>query len=194
MRELVVGYDHGLGRGRQGDVKALTELGTTRGFTVHVVEAKMDERGTAISSSAIRRAIAYGDLDVAKSMLGRPYDLAGRVVKGQARGRSIGIPTINLQLPPEKLLPPDGVYAVRVSSPMGDFGGMMNLGGRPTFDEAERIPEIHMFGASGDWYGAEVAVQFVSRIRDTVRFSGVEALVQQLNRDAESARVALTQA
>ena len=71
---------------------------------------------------------------------------------------------------------------------------MMNLGGRPTFDEGERIPEVHMFGASGDWYGSQVAVEFVSRIRDIVRFSGVEALVQQLHRDAETARLALTQA
>jgi riboflavin kinase/FMN adenylyltransferase len=194
MRELVVGYDHGLGRGRQGDVTVLTQLGTTRGFTVHVVEPKADPRGTVVSSSAIRRAIAYGDLEAAKSMLGRSYDLHGRVVKGQARGRSIGIPTINLEIPKEKLLPPDGVYAVRVNSSRGNFGGMMNLGGRPTFGEPERIPEIHMFGASGEWYGTEVAVEFVMRIRDTVRFSGVEALVQQLNRDAESARVALTQA
>jgi riboflavin kinase/FMN adenylyltransferase len=194
VRELVVGYDHGLGRGRQGDVSVLKELGTTRNFTVHVVEAKSDARGTNVSSSAIRRAVAYGDLGTASAMLGRPYDLLGRVVKGSARGRSIGIPTINLELPREKLLPPDGVYAVRVTSSRGAFGGMMNLGGRPTFGEAERVPEIHMFDASGDWYGLEVAVAFVSRIRDTVRFSGVEALVQQLNRDAESARVALTQA
>jgi riboflavin kinase / FMN adenylyltransferase len=192
--ELVVGYDHGLGRGRQGDISVLRELGITRGFTVHVVEAKMDTRGAAISSTAIRRAVAYGDLDAAKTMLGRPYGMLGTVVKGSARGRSIGIPTINLEIPREKLLPPDGVYAVRVRGQLGDFGGMMNLGGRPTFGESERIPEVHMFGASGDWYGAEVSVEFVARIRDTVRFSGVEALVQQLNRDAESARVALTQA
>jgi riboflavin kinase/FMN adenylyltransferase len=194
MRELVVGYDHGLGRGRQGNIETLRDLGTTRGYSVHVVEAKMDTRGGAISSSAIRRAVAYGDLDSAGAMLGRPYDLFGTVVKGSARGRSIGIPTINLQIPREKLLPPDGVYAVRASGPRGSFGGMMNLGGRPTFGEVERIPEIHMFGASGDWYGDQVAVEFVARIRDTVRFSGVEALVQQLNRDAESARIALTQA
>ena len=194
MRELVVGYDHGLGRGRQGDVNVLRDLGTTRDFTVHVVEEKQDTRGVTISSTAIRRAVAYGDLDAARTMLGRPYDLRGRVVKGSARGRSIGIPTINLEIPKEKLLPPDGVYAVRVSSSRGTFGGMMNLGGRPTFGEADRVPEIHMFGASGDWYGSDVAVEFVARIRDTVRFSGVEALVQQLNRDAESAKVALTQA
>ena len=194
VRQLVVGYDHGLGRGRQGDVSVLRELGTTRGFEVHVVEAQLDARGTAISSTAIRRAIAYGDLVSAAAMIGRPYDLIGRVVKGSARGRSIGIPTLNLELPREKLLPPDGVYAVRVRSALGNYGGMMNLGGRPTFGDAERVPEVHMFDASGDWYGAEVSVEFVSRIRDTVRFSGVEALVQQLNRDAETARLALTQA
>jgi riboflavin kinase/FMN adenylyltransferase len=192
--ELVVGYDHGLGRGRQGDVNVLRDLGTTRGFTVHIVEAKVDTRGTAVSSTAIRRAVAYGDLETARQMLGRSYELFGRVVKGSARGAQIGIPTINLDLPREKLLPPDGVYAVRVHSARGAFGGMMNLGGRPTFGESERVPEIHMFGASGDWYGLDVAVEFVSRIRDTVRFSGVEALVQQLHRDAESARFALTQA
>jgi riboflavin kinase/FMN adenylyltransferase len=127
-------------------------------------------------------------------MLGRRYDLFGRVVPGSARGRSIGIPTINLAIPREKLLPPDGVYAVQVHGAPGTFGGMMNLGGRPTFGEAERVPEVHMFGASGDWYGAEVADEFVARLRDTVRFSGVEALVHQLNRDAENARLALTQA
>ena len=194
MCELVVGHDHGLGKGRQGDVSVLRELGTTRGFTVHVVEAKMDTRGVAISSTAIRRAVAYGDLATAERMLGRPYEMLGRVGRGTARGRRIGIPTINLEISRDKLLPPDGVYAVRVYGSAGTFGGMMNLGGRPTFGEAERVPEVHMFGASGDWYGAEVAVEFVSRIRDTVRFSGVEALVQQLNRDAESAKLALTQA
>src|SRR6185295_14044888 len=96
MKELVVGYDHGLGRGRTGDIAKLRELGTTRGFAVHVVEAQMDTHGVAVSSTAIRRAIAYGDLEGAKSLLGRPYGLRGTVVKGSARGRGIGIPTINL--------------------------------------------------------------------------------------------------
>lgn len=194
MRELVVGYDHGLGRGRQGDVSALRELGRTRRFEVKVVEAKMDARGNAISSTAIRRAVAYGDLAAAADMLGRRYDLCGTVVPGQSRGRAIGIPTINLRIPPEKLLPPDGVYAVRVRGALGTYGGMMNLGGRPTFGEAERVPEIHMFGADGNWYGSEVAVEFVARIRDVVKFSGIQSLVEQLNRDAETARLALTQA
>lgn len=194
MRELVIGYDHGLGRGRQGDVPALRALGDKLGFSVHVVPAKHDSRGAAISSSAIRRAIAYGDLEAGRAMLGRPYSLLGVVVPGTTRGRSIGIPTINLDLPMEKLLPPDGVYAVRVSAAKGAFGGMMNLGRRPTFGEGERIPEIHMFDASGDWYGDSVTVEFVRRLRDTVRFAGVKELTEQLSRDAQSARVALTQA
>jgi riboflavin kinase / FMN adenylyltransferase len=127
-------------------------------------------------------------------MLGRPYFAFGTVVPGMNRGARIGVPTINLKIPPEKLLPPDGVYAVRVAGPKGSFGGMMNLGGRPTFGEAERVPEIHMFGASGNWYDDSVCIDFVSRLRDTVRFAGVAELKQQLSRDAESARIALTQA
>ncbi len=194
MRELVVGYDHGLGRGRQGDISVLRSLGTRLGFEVHVIPARNDLRGTAISSTAIRRAVAYGELDVARAMLGRRYSLHGVVVPGSSRGRSIGVPTINLEVPREKLLPPDGVYAVQVRSSKGSFGGMMNLGGRPTFGEAERIPEIHLFDASGDWYGDNVSVQFVARLRDTVRFAGVQELTEQLSRDATSARLALTQA
>jgi riboflavin kinase / FMN adenylyltransferase len=194
MRELVVGYDHGLGRGRQGDADVLRALGRKLRFTVQVVPARIDGHGTAISSTAIRRAVAYGDLDSARTMLGRPYSACGMVVPGMNRGGSIGVPTINLEIPSEKLLPPDGVYAVRVAGPNGSYGGMMNLGGRPTFGEAERVPEIHMFGASGNWYGDSVCIDFVSRLRDTVRFAGIAELKQQLSRDAESARLALTQA
>jgi riboflavin kinase/FMN adenylyltransferase len=194
MRELVVGHDHGLGRGRQGDVSVLRALGRKLGFDVQVVAAKNDSHGMAISSSAIRRAIAYGELDGARAMLGRRYSAHGVVVAGSNRGRRIGVPTINLELLKEKLLPPDGVYAVRVNAAKGAFGGMMNVGGRPTFGEPERIPEIHLFDASGDWYGEAVWVEFVARLRDTVRFAGVKELTEQLSRDANSARVALTQA
>lgn len=191
MRELVVGYDHGIGRGRQGDVSVLRSLGRKLGFEVHVVAAKNDAQGTAISSTAIRRAVAYGELDAARAMLGRRYSLHGVVVPGSSRGRGIGVPTLNLELAKEKLLPPDGVYAVRVSSAKGSFGGMMNLGGRPTFGEAERIPEIHLFDASGDWYGDAVSAQFVAKLRDTVRFAGVKELTEQLARDASAARAVL---
>ena len=176
------------------DASVLRALGSTLGFDVEVIPAKCDDQGIAISSTAIRRAVAYGELSAARAMLGRRYSVCGTVVRGSNRGRSIGVPTINLELPKEKLLPPDGVYAVQVSAAKGSFGGMMNLGGRPTFGEVERVPEIHLFGGSGDWYGDSVRVEFVAKLRDTVRFAGVKELIEQLARDADAARLALTQA
>jgi riboflavin kinase/FMN adenylyltransferase len=195
MRELIVGYDHGLGRGREGDVAALRELGQRHGFHVEVVPPTHDASGTPISSSSIRTSIAHGDLDRAKRSLGRPYSLRGTVTHGSARGRDLGYPTLNIELvSSRKLLPPHGVYAVRAQTSRGHLGGMMNLGGRPTFGELERYVEVHLFEASGDWYGESVAVDVVDRLRDTTRFATVDALIAQLARDADAARAALTQA
>ena len=195
MRTLVAGYDHGLGRGRQGDVTALTALGERLRFEVEVVPPTLDGEGEPISSSGVRLACEQGRLDLVALALGRAYSFDGTVVRGDQRGRELGYPTLNIALPsPRKLLPPDGVYAVRIESSRGAFGGMMNLGGRPTFGAHERTLEVHLFDVAGDWYGVNLSVSFVRRLRDTVRFSSVEALVEQLARDAEQARVALTQA
>jgi riboflavin kinase/FMN adenylyltransferase len=195
VRELVIGYDHGLGRGRQGDASALQKLGAELGFGVEIVPAALDAAGAPISSSAIRTSIAHGDLERAKRSLGRSYSFSGTVVPGEQRGRHLGYPTLNVALPsPRKLLPPDGVYAVRARSSRGGFGGMMNLGGRPTFGDLERTLEVHLFDVSGEWYGERVSVELIRRLRDTTRFESVDALVAQLARDAENARLALTQA
>ena len=195
MRELVIGYDHGLGRGRQGDASVLAELGGRKGFRVDVVSATLDGLGIPISSSAIRTSIAHGDLERAQRVLGRPYAFRGRVVLGSQRGRDLGFPTLNIELPPaRKLLPPEGVYAIRAQTSHGTFGGMMNLGPRPTFGELNRILEVHLFDTHGDWYGESVSVEVIRRLRDTTRFDNVNALVSQLGRDAANARVALTQA
>jgi riboflavin kinase/FMN adenylyltransferase len=194
MRELVIGYDHGLGRGRQGDAEALGQMGVAHGFEVDVVSATLDGAGVPISSSAIRTSVAHGDLDRAAAALGRPYGFSGVVVPGNQRGRDIGYPTLNIQLSSErKLLPPEGVYAVRARSERGAFGGMMNLGARPTFGEFDRTLEVHLFDVSGDWYGERVSVELIRRLRDTTRFAGIEALVAQLGKDAQDARLALTQ-
>ena len=195
MRELVIGYDHGLGRGRQGDAATLKALGERRGFGVEVVGAALDASGVPISSSAIRTSIAHGDLARARRALGRDYGFSGAVVPGQQRGRGLGYPTLNIQVSsPRKLLPPEGVYAVRARMARGTFGGMMNLGPRPTFGEFERTLEVHLFDTSGDWYGETITVDLVRRLRDTTRFESVDALVAQLGRDAADARLALTQA
>ena len=192
MRELLIGYDHGFGRRREGDVEMLQTLGDERGFRVEVVAPVSLGDGRPVSSTAVRRAVAGGDLSGAARALGRPYSVSGRVMHGDQRGRSIGFPTINLGAPsPRKLLPPDGVYAVRAHTPSGAFGGMMNLGGRPTFGDTQTSLEAHLFDTSGHWYGARVRIDFISRIRDTMRFSGPDALREQLRRDEESARRAL---
>jgi riboflavin kinase/FMN adenylyltransferase len=194
MRELVIGHDHGFGRGRSGDVETLRRLGKEHGFDVDVVGA-VDFGDQHVSSSRIRRAIAGGDLTTAAGMLGRPYQVIARVGQGEQRGRLLGVPTINLtEIAPQKLLPPDGVYAVRVEWRSGRAGGMLNQGPKPTFEDGRRSLEAHLFGFDGDLYGEWVRMEWVERLRDTERFASVEALQQQLQRDRSRALAVLAAA
>jgi len=191
MQELVLGYDHGFGRGRTGDVELVRRLAQQDGFAVAVVDAVRDD-GQPISSSLIRTAVAHGDLAAAARWLGRRYRLQGVVERGAGRGRTIGIPTINLAPPdPRKLLPPDGVYAVRVGWRRGTYGGMMNQGPRPTFGITARALEIHLFDFAGELYGETVTVEWVRRLRDVRTFPSRQALVDQIERDAVLARQVL---
>ena len=204
MQELVLGYDHGFGRGRSGDVELVRRLAREDGFVMDVVPAVKDD-GQPISSSLIRTAVAHGDLEFAERGLGRAYSVRGRVERGAGRGRTIGVPTINLASPdPRKLMPPDGVYAVRVilsgkggagrggeAVPGERYGGMMNQGPRPTFGVHARGLEIHLFEFSGDLYDQVVTVEWVRRLRDTQTFPSRQALIDQIERDAVAARTIL---
>jgi riboflavin kinase/FMN adenylyltransferase len=191
MRDLVFGYDHGFGRGRSGDVETLRRLGSQLGFGVDVVPP-VDLGGEPISSGRIRRAVAGGDLRTAARLLGRPYRVTGRVVEGERRGRLLGVPTINLgELPREKLLPPDGVYAVWVEWRGGRVGGMMNQGPKPTFGDGRRSIEAHLFGFDGDLYGEWVRLEWVERLRDVRRFGSALELQEQLARDRARAEAVL---
>lgn len=192
VRELLIGYDHGFGRGRSGDAEVLRALGESRGFDVAVVEAVQGSDNRPISSTNIRRAIAGGDLQRAADGLGRAYSIGGVVQRGEQRGRRMGFPTLNLGAPsPRKLLPPEGVYAVRVQTPQGTFGGMMNLGPRPTFGDATSTLEIHCFELAADLYGVRVRVDLLARLRETQTFDGVDALRAQLTKDESAARAVL---
>ncbi|PYP39966.1 MAG: bifunctional riboflavin kinase/FAD synthetase [Gemmatimonadetes bacterium] len=201
MRELVMGYDHGFGRGRAGDVELVQRLAKEQDFAMAVVDAVRDD-GQPVSSTLIRTAVAHGDLETAARWLGRRYGIRGTVVRGAGRGRTIGVPTINLEPPDSrKLLPPDGVYAVRVrilesgaripDPDSGLLAGMMNQGGRPTFGEQARTLEIHLFDFDGELYGEMVYVEWVRRLRDVQAFPSREALVAQLERDRQAARATL---
>jgi len=149
--------------------------------------------GLSVSSTSIRHAVAGGDLHRAAEALGRLYSVSGRVIEGEQRGRRIGFPTLNLGPPPSrKLLPPEGVYAVRVQTPVGPVGGMMNLGPRPTFGDSATSLEAHLFDTSGDFYGAYVRIDFVARLRETRKFASAELLSKQLAHDEREARNALT--
>jgi riboflavin kinase/FMN adenylyltransferase len=188
MQELVLGYDHGFGRGRSGDVEVVRRIGHTDGFSVDVVDPVRDD-GQAISSTLIRTAVAHGDLALAGRWLGRPFSALGVVERGAGRGRSIGVPTLNLPVPDgRKLLPPDGVYAVWVEWDGQRVGGMMNQGSRPTFGVAERGLEVHLFDVEVELVGRTVWVEWIRHLRDVQRFSSPEALLEQLERDRVAAR------
>lgn len=192
VAELVIGHDHGFGRGRTGDVEFLRRMGVQDGFAVDVVPPVLLPDGHPISSTLIRRAVAGGDLDTATRALGRPYSVSGAVERGAGRGRSIGVPTLNLAPPgPRKLLPPDGVYACAVAWRGGVHGAMANLGPRPTFGEQVRTLEAHLFGFGADLYGERVTVEFIRRLRDVIKFASVDELKAQLGRDREAALAAL---
>jgi riboflavin kinase/FMN adenylyltransferase len=184
-----MGHDHAFGRNRAGNPEVLRQLGTTRNFSVEIIEPVTVGSGQPVSSTFIRRAVAGGDLDSATEGLGRPYAIGGLVGAGVQRGRLLGYRTINVAIESErKLLPPQGVYTVRVQAPLGTFGGMANLGPRPTFGDPGIFLEAHLFDAEGDFYGRRVRVDFLRRMRDIVKFDGPEALVAQLSRDEAEAR------
>lgn len=187
MRELVIGYDHGFGRGRSGDADTLRAIGAELGFRVDVVGAVPAGDGAA-SSTAIRKAVREGDMRAAAEGLGRPYSVLGLVVRGDGRGRTLGFPTANLTVPGgDKLIPPEGIYAVRGVLPTGTFPGALHLGPRPTFRGSPPTIELHLVGFEGDLYGAEVRVDFVERLRGVRPFATVEALVDQMREDVARA-------
>ena len=191
-RAVVVGPDFHFGRKRAGNVDTLRALGREHGFSVDVVRPVLFE-GESVSSTRLRRILAEeGDVASVARMLTRVHDVDGVVVQGDQRGRTIGFPTANLSLP-EVQLPADGVYAVAVSiqgRPGERLLGVANLGKRPTF-AAGRSVEVHLFDFDGDLYGRTLRVGFVARVRPEQRFSGVEALVAQIQLDCERARAAL---
>jgi riboflavin kinase / FMN adenylyltransferase len=185
---VVIGHDFKFGRNGEASVPILSEAGRRLGFDVEVVPPVLVE-GVRVSSSEIRAALACGDLERAKRLLGRPYSMIGRVVLGQQLGRDLGFPTANLRLG-RKRTPLQGIFAVRVHGIEGfpNAPGVASLGTRPTVGGVVPLLEAHVFDFSGDLYGREIEVEFVSKLREEECFASLDVMVEQMHRDAAQAR------
>lgn len=191
MRELVIGYDHGFGRDREGGADTLRALGAELGFDVDVVEPVAHDE-EPVSSTRIRRALLAGDVAAAGRGLGRPYSLQGPVVHGAERGRRLGFPTANIAVgDPEKLLPLEGIYAVYGGVGGERVPGLLHLGPRPTFRGETPTIELHLLDWDGDLYGREVRVEFCARIREIRPYASAEALIEQMRKDETAGRALL---
>lgn len=184
---ISVGYTWSFGRGREGNVHQLMEMGQIHGFGVYgVPEVKIDEE--VVSSTLIREAVRTGNFHKAERMLGRPYTVMGRVIKGRQLGRQLGFPTANVAIENEEL-PPLGVYAVEAMLQGRKYPGVANLGRRPTIEEdGEQILEVHLLDLNADLYDTEMEVSFVKLLRREQKFAGLEELKAQIARDIESGR------
>jgi len=183
---LIVGYDYAFGRNRKGDVDFLRRAGKQAGFSVEMLEPI--RRGEEVfSSTLVRRRLAAGDVAGAVALLGRHFNLEGRVIHGASRGRSLGFPTANL-LTDKEVLPRPGVYAVKVRLDEQIFDGVMNIGFNPTFGTERISLEVHLLDFSADLYDRSLRVYFVERLREEMVFSSVDDLVCQIRRDVDRAR------
>jgi riboflavin kinase/FMN adenylyltransferase len=185
--EVVVGHDFRFGHGAAGSAQALREAGPGLGFRVEVMDPIVID-GERVSSSGVREALASGDLARARAWLGRAYSMLGRVVAGERLGRRLGFPTVNIR-PSRKRLALSGIFAARVhGAGLRARPAVASLGTRPTVNGVEPLLEAHVFDFDGDLYGRELEVEFVAKLRDEQRFASLDALVEQMHRDAESAR------
>lgn len=193
MKEIFCGADFAFGYKREGNISFLRELGRERNFVVHVVEPQKFD-SIVLSSSRVRDLIAQGEIDEAARILGRYPSVRGRVVKGDQRGRTLGFPTANLALADRRLIPANGIYAVRVRFGNEWHDGAASIGVRPTFEGRTRLVEVYVLDWSGDLYDQVIEVQFVKRLRDELKFESVDELVAQMQQDVQDARKVLEEA
>lgn len=191
--EVVTGFDFHFGKGREGGPAFLMEAGKRNGFGVTLVDAFRDEGAEVVSSSRIRRLLAEGNVSEAAGLLGYRFTVEAEVIKGQQLGRTLGYPTANMALAPEAELKP-GIYAVRLRRADGSLhDGVASFGYRPTVtDDGAPLLETFVFDFSGDLYGEHCRVSFFGHLRDELKFTGLEPLVEQIRRDEEEARALLS--
>jgi riboflavin kinase/FMN adenylyltransferase len=189
-REVWIGPEFRFGHRRGGDLALLQAMGAELGFTANEIEA-VQSQGERISSTRIREALKQGDFADAARLLGRPYAIGGRVVRGQQLGRTLGFPTANLRFPKTPAL--SGIYATWVHGVAErPWASVSSFGTRPTVDGVEPLLEAHLFDFAGDLYGRHIEVEFVAKLRDELKFPDLPSLTEQMHRDAEQARALLS--
>lgn len=189
IRKIIIGHDYTFGRGKEGNEAFMAEEGRRLGFEVEAMNA-FCVGNEIVSSTKIREALLRGDVRFAAALLGRPYNLSGRVVRGDQRGVELGFPTANVEANKE-LLPPHGVYAVRCLLKGKSHNGVVNIGFNPTFAGGKLSIEVHIFDFHQDIYGEILDVLFIEKLRDEIRFESPEKLIEQIKLDTARARVLL---
>lgn len=190
MKGLVVGSDFALGRNREGTAERLMELGQEMGFFVEVVEPLLLD-GLLVKSRVIREKLTDGDVAVSRQLLGRAFSMAGPVITGDRRGRTLGFPTANVDVSKVMAHPADGIYATWALVDGVRRPSATSIGVRPTFGLSERLVEVYILDFDGDLYGQELEVEFVDKLRDQETFSSLDALVAQINQDVANTRETL---
>ena len=189
LKHLLIGYDFALGKGREGNAARLTEIGAELGYHVEVVPALRDE-SRVISSTEVRKLIEVGNAGEAAHLLGHFYSLYGPVIRGDGRGRTIGVPTANIGYPSEKLIPTKGVYACFAYLKDRRYLAAVNIGINPTFTPEKQIHnvEAYLLDFDKEIYGEDLRLEFVARLRDELTFDSVEGLVEQIWEDVKDTR------
>jgi len=192
IEHLQAGADFALGKNRTGTMLELARLGTPLGIEVEIVPPFVMD-GKVVSSSLIRLLLQSEQVKEANTMLGRPYALTGEVVHGEARGSRLGFPTANMQIPAERLLPANGIYATRAIIDGESYPSVTNIGIRPTFDHPLSAPRVepYLMNVDGDFYGKRLTLEFIEFLRPEIKFPDAASLIRQINRDVEKAREVL---
>ena len=189
LSHLLIGYDFALGKGREGNANRLTEIGKELTYSVEIIKALSDESGV-ISSTEIRKLVTTGNVTEAAKLLGYNYSMSGEIIHGAERGRKIGFPTANVDYPKQKVIPSNGIYACHAWLGEEKFMAATNIGFNPTFTPERQIPslEAYLLDFDRDIYGQNLKLEFVSRIRDELKFDSVEALIHKIHEDVEETR------
>jgi len=191
MRSILVGPDFVLGRGREGNIRLLRALGRKMNFSVEVIPP-YTINGEIVTSTLIRQALTQGDMEKVRRLMGRCFQIGGKVVASNKRGRILGFPTANLDVKPEQALPGNGIYATITQVDNKQFHSATNIGTCPTFGEGDKTVETHLLNYKGDLYNKEIKVEFVQKIRDEQRFSSSEELKTQIEQDIREIDAILT--